>query len=371
MYCRCKWREMAFDFCESGAIIQLTAALGCFMKSRYLPAIFAFLLICVVAASADDPKSPPHLSAQTRRDLIHVFDAELIYIRTLFPMGKTGLTLKDGKLAPSGQDLQQILEMWGPSVKPGDLARISAILIKADRIRFEVNGGPVKKQKWYQRISVGGGGGDIPIAPSDSQANPRGSYVDLIFDRYVPELKPQELKTLLWPVFDFNSKSSYESYLETVPPKVKDAIQNHQVLVGMNREMVIYSKGRAPKKVREKNGDIEYEDWIYGDPPQAVDFVRLVGDEVVRVETMKVNGDRVIRTAKEVDLARPTVAKSSEPPAHTGAAPTLRRPGEEMPENLPAGNPSGRQPMPVPSGPDPGSGPGSSGPNYVSSLYVP
>ncbi len=111
-------------------------------------------------------------------------------------------------LSPNGQDLQRMLEMWGPSVKPGDLARISAIAIKRDRIRFEVNGGPVKKQKWYQHISVGAGGGDTPIAPSDAQANPRGSYVDLVFDHYVPDLKPQDLKTLLWPVFDFNSKTS-------------------------------------------------------------------------------------------------------------------------------------------------------------------
>jgi hypothetical protein len=339
------------------------------MKSLYLPATFTFLLFCVVLAPADDSKSLPQLSSQTRRDLIHTFDAELIYIRTQFPMGKRGLTLKDGSLSPNGKDLRQLLEMWGPSVKPGDLARISAIVIRHDSIRFEINGGPVKKQKWYQHISVSGGGGDTPIAPSDAQANPRGSYVDLIFDHYVPEIKPQQLKSLLWPVFDFNSKSALESYLETVPPKVKDAIQNHRVLVGMNREMVIYSKGRAPKKIREKDGETDYEDWIYGEPPEAVDFVRLVGDEVVRVETMKVNGEKVIRTAKEVDLDRPTVAKSSEPPARPVAAPTLRRPGEDAPDTHRMGNPDGKQPMPLPGGPttDPGDdGSGSRGPNFAS-----
>jgi hypothetical protein len=342
------------------------------MKSLYLPATLTFLLICVVLAPADDSKSLPHLSAETRRDLIHSFDAELIYIRTQFPMGKRGLTLKDGSLSPNGKDLRELIEMWGPSVKPGDLARISAITIRHDSIRFEINGGPVKKQKWYQHISVSAGGGDTPIAPSDAQANPRGSYVDLIFENYVPELKPQQLKSLLWPVFDFNSKSALESYLETVPPKVKDAIQNHQVLVGMNREMVIYSKGRAPKKIREKDGETDYEDWIYGEPPQAVDFVRVVGDEVVRVETMKVNGEKVIRTAKEVDLDRPTVAKSSEPPARPAAAPSLRRPGEEAPDTRRSGSPDGKQPMPLPGGspPDPGNdGPGSRGPNFESGSH--
>ncbi len=118
---------------------------------------------------------------------------------------------------------------------------------------------------------------------------------------------------------------------------MKDAIQNHQVLVGMNREMVIYSKGRAPKKIREKDGETEYEDWIYGDPPQAVDFVRMVGDEVVRVETMKVNGEKVIRTAKEVDLDQPTVAKAPEQP--TVPSPLLH----SAPGRRDAGQPSGRQ----------------------------
>lgn len=336
------------------------------MKSSYLPVVFAFVLVWVITARADDSKAPPRLSKETRLNLVHTFNAELVYIRTAFPMGKKGLTLKDGTVSPNGQDLQQMIGMYGPAIKAGDMARISAIAIKSDRIYFEINGGPIKKQKWYQHISLSTGGADTPIAPSDSQANPRGSYVNLVFDHYVPELNPQQLKDLLRPVFDFNSKTVQEAYLETVPPKVKEAIQNHRVLVGMNREMVIYSKGRAPKKIREKDGETEYEDWIYGDPPQAVDFVRLVGDEVVRVETMKVNGEKEIRTAKEVNLEQPTVAKGPEQSTHPIAAPTLRRPGEAMPEAHPVGNPGGKQPMPLPGGSDPGSrAPNPSGPNFV------
>ncbi len=267
-------------------------------------------------------------------DLIRAFNAELVYIRTPFPMGKKGLTLKDGKVSPGGEELQRLMAMWGPAAKPGDQARISDIAIKEKHIHFEINGGPVKKKKWYQRIEVGGMGGSTPIAPSDPNANPRGSYLDLVFDQYVPELTPQELKSLLRPVFDFDAKSAVEAYLETVPPKVKEAIKSHQVLVGMNREMVIYAKGRAPKKIREKDGDTEYEDWIYGEPPHDVDFVRFVGDEVVRVETMKVNGEKTLRTEKEVDIQpqQPSLAKGPEQPAdHPANVPTLRRPGEEIP----------------------------------------
>jgi hypothetical protein len=334
------------------------------MKPRAVTAhfffFFFFFLIVVAVASASDQQAPaPRISKQTRMDLVRAFNAELVYIRAPFPMGKKGLTLKDGKLSPSGAELQQMIAMWGPAAKPGDQVRISDIVIKDDRIHFEINGGPVKKQKWYQRIQVGGSGGMTPIAPSDPNANPRGSYVDLVFDRYVPELEPQQLKDLLRPVFDFNAKSAVEAYLETVPPQVKEAIKNHHVLVGMNRDMVIYARGRPPKKVREKDGETEYEEWIYGEPPQDVDFIRLVGDEVVRVETMKVNGEKTLRTEKEVNLEpQPSVAKGPETPgARPANAPTLRRPGEEVPNQSPKTAPAdGKAPAPMPQ-PSPPAGP--------------
>jgi hypothetical protein len=336
----------------------------------YSVSALVLLLFTHLIAIASDQKSSsqtpdssiPHLSKQTRMDLIHGFADELIYIRTSFPMGKIGLTLKNGLVSPNGADLQQLMALWGPAVKPGDEARITSVEIKSDRIRFEINGGPIKKQKWYQRIEFGTGAGTSPVAPGDQNANPRGTYVDLAFDHYVPDLTAQKFKDLLRPVFDFDAKSAMEAYLDTVPPKVKEAIQNHRVLVGMNREMLIYAKGRPPKKIREKDGEIEYEDWIYGEPPQDVDFVRLVGDEVVRVETMKVDGSKTLRTAKEVNLERPpSVAKASEqkPPN----APSLRRPGEPQQDpNVPT---NGQMP-PVYQAPPPPTPPGpSGGPNYA------
>lgn len=281
-------------------------------------------------------------------ELIRLFTADLVYIRTSFPMGRKGLTLKDGVVSPSGAELQQDLAIWGPAVKAGEQARISAVTIKDDRIRFEINGGPVKKKKWYEHIQVAGAGGVAQATPSDENANPRGSYAELLFDHYVPEMNAEQLKKLLWPVFDFDSKTALEAYLETVPPKVQDAIKNHKVLVGMNREMVTYAKGRPPKKVREKDGDTEYEEWIYGEPPQDVEFVRMVGDEVVRLEIMKVDGTKTVRTAKEVDLsAQPKVAKAAaqERPAN---APTLRRPGEESPDEQHGSTPTNTLPPPGP-----------------------
>src|SRR5579862_4975416 len=313
--------------------------------------------------SASKSSPPPHLSTQTREDLIRAFNAELVFIRTPFPMGNKGLTLKDGVISPSGAELQRLMALWGPAVKPGDEVRITNIVIKGDRIHFEINGGPIKKQKWYEHIQVSVGSGTTGVAPNDQNANPRGSYVDLVFDHYVPEINPQQLKDLCRPVFDFDAKSVVAAYLETVPPKVKEAIKNHQVLVGMNREMLIYAKGRPPRKIREKDGETDYEEWIYGEPPQDVDFVRLVGDEVVRLETMKVDGTKVLRTAKEVDLEpKPNAANASAADARPAAAPSLRRPGETAAGPPPLNGNTRPSTVGLPPPSDPG-GPGPGGPS--------
>ncbi len=302
------------------------------MRPRSLPAfLLSVALLSAWGFSDDKPKLPP-MSQQTKLELVRAFTAELVYAHTTFPIGKKGLTLKDGKITPSGKDLDQLLAMWGPAVKPGEQMMITNIRIKDNRIHFDINGGSIKKKKWYQHIQIGMNNNTMET-PEDPKVNPRGSSVELVFDKYIPDMDAQQFKDMLRPVFDFNAKSRVEAYLETVPPKVKTAIENHDVLVGMNREMVTYSLGRPPRKIREKDkDDVEYEEWIYGEPPKDVHFIRLVGDEVVRVEVMKVDGEKIVRTEKEVDLGNgPTLAKTSkdEPELRPASAPTLRRPGED------------------------------------------
>jgi hypothetical protein len=322
------------------------------MRPRAVVVLFVICLLGAGIALAGD--NNPNLTEQHRMELIRTFNADLVYIRTQFPMGKVGLTLKDGKLSPGGEQLGRLLAIWGPSVKPGDRAMITQFQIKNDRIHLEINGGPVKKAKWYQHLQVGAGGGMMTPGgrQTDPINNPRGSYVDLVFEHQVPDLNSEQLKQMLRPVFDFDSKSPLEAYLESVPPKVRDAIKNHQVLVGMNREMVIYAKGRPEKKIREKDAENEYEDWIYGEPPHDVDFVRVVGDQVIRVETMKVGGEKIVHTEKEVDLGGPTIETAAQKEQRPVKAPTLRRPGEEVPHSQPAGS-SAPAPTRVPDVPPP------------------
>jgi hypothetical protein len=248
-------------------------------------------------------------------------------------------------------------------VKPGDPAHISFVQIKDDHIHFEINGGPVCRKKWYQRVEVGGAYGQPDTGgPDESQTNPHGTFVDLYFDNHVPEMTVQQVRSLLYPVLDFNARNKEQAYLDTVPPKAKVAILAHHVLVGMNEEMVLYAKGKPPKKVRERDGEIEYEEWIYGEPPADVDFVRIVGGEVVRVETMKVDGEKIVRTEKEIILAPSDEDKNKEakkePSEHPANAPTLRRPGEDSQDVPKPANGASPLPPATPQGsPEPPNGP--------------
>jgi hypothetical protein len=310
------------------------------------------------------PANAPRMSKQTRYEIIRDFETQIVYSRTAFPMGTKGLTFKDGVTTPSGQELQQLLALWGLALRPGDPALISYVQIKDDHIHFDINGGAIRRKKWYQHIELSGANGaPVQVGPDQSVQNAHGSYLDIYFDKYVPEMSAQQLRDLLLPVLDFTARNKEQAYLDTVPPKVKEAILAHHVLVGMNSEMVLHAKGKPPKKVREKEGDTEYEEWIYGDPPQDVDFVRIIGDEVVRVETMKVGGEKIVRTEKEVILAKSDKEEAKKEEDRSPTAPSLRRPGEDT-DNVPKPA-DGVSPAPPVPPPDIPQGPGTSGPGEM------
>ena len=311
------------------------------------------------------PANAPRMSKQTRLEIIRDFETQLVYARTPFPMGTKGLRLIHGSTAPNGEQLQQLIAIYGPSIKPGDPTHISYVHIKENYIHLELNGGPIARKKWYQRVQISGANGnEVPLGNNESVQNPHGSFLDVYFDKYVPEMTAAQLRDLIYPALDFKAKSKEEAYLDTVPPKVKEAIQAHHVLIGMNSEMVIHAMGKAPRKVRENENGVSYEEWIYGQPPQDVDFVRIVGDEVVRVETMKVGGQKIVRTEKEVILNKPKEEEAkSEPEIRPANAPSLRRPGEDA-EDVPRPT-DANGPTPLPPPPPPIDNPGGGVPNDV------
>lgn len=318
---------------------------GYLMGLRWIGALVVLLLPTGLIAGDDTPHaaSPPRISKQTRFMLIRALNAERVFVRKIFPMGEKGLTIKNGVVTPDDKQLQFIAAQYGPAARPGDRAQISDVIVKDKSIVFEINGGPKKKKKWYQRIEVAGNGGSTPIAPDNNPQNPKGSFVILAFEPYVPEVTPEQVKQLLTPVFDFTALSATQAYTDSLPPKTRAAVKSGKVLVGMDREMVTVAKGRPDKKIRESDEHGEYEEWMYGTPPKDVEFIRFSGNEVIQVKIMKVDGEKIVRTEREVDLPQAqTAAAQSEPPPppRPPNAPTLRRPGEAPTDSGQAGSPT-------------------------------
>ena len=55
----------------------------------------------------------------------------------------------------------QMVAENGAAAKPGDRCIISGVDVKDKEMIFEINGGPRKGPKWYQRIEIGGTGGTL------------------------------------------------------------------------------------------------------------------------------------------------------------------------------------------------------------------
>jgi hypothetical protein len=283
------------------------------------------------------------MTKETRILVIRSLLAEYVFARHVLPQGSDVVVLKDGQIiSPDEKQMEMAIATWGPSIKPGDRAQITKFDIKDDRIVLELNGGPKKKSKWYDHVQIGvnGGGPVQSSAPDKNTKNPHGVIVELRFDKFVPDMTGDQVRNLLSPLFSFTAASAAEAYIDSVPPKVKQAIKSHQVLVGMNREMVTYAIGRPERKIREQDEKgREYEEWMYGQPPGEVKFVRFIGDEVAQLKIMKVTGEMVVRTEREVELPRVAEKKPEEKPATKPAkAPSLKRPGEQTEDKpLPEG----------------------------------
>lgn len=304
--------------------------------------IFTLALLSLTATlMADTNTDNGKLSPEQRRDIIRALLAEPVYIHRVFPMGRTGIRIESGRVTPSEAEVRQLAAQTGVAAKPGDRAKITNVHFLSKGIVFELNGGPVKKKKWYERLEVSAAGGTATptgqqVDESKLYTNAQGSFVLLQFKDHIPALTPDQVKTLLEPAFDFKAASVAEVFEHAMPPKIADAIKNHRALVGMDRDMVQYAKGRPPRRYRDRDGDTEYEEWIYGQPPQQVEFIRFVGETVARIEVMQVDGQKVVRTANEVgDLnavlsenAKVNQKKQDEDDTATRSAPSLMRPGE-------------------------------------------
>ena len=182
----------------------------------------------------------------------------------------------------------------------------------------------------HSDIRQAGASTPIPGGPSPQSLDAHGSSVTLEFDKYVPEITGDQVRAMLAPVFDFKALTGTEAYQKTLPPK-------SQAAIATTRSWSAWTKrwSCTPRAVRSNafatrmsQGE-DYEEWIYGKPPEEVEFVRFKGNEVARLEIMTVDGKKTVRTEREVDLpAKDTeVAEKKpapKPQARSHAAPSGR-----------------------------------------------
>ncbi len=298
------------------------------------------------------PLSKSELDAKTKLDLIRVLEAEQGFAMRPFPRGHKGLTLAaNGKLEPAGEGYLVMVTNEGTSAKPGDRVVLSDVKIEPSRIVFQLNGGPDAKHRFLRHVQIGVGPEmSSPVTQTDGD-DPGGARLTLTFDGHVPELTGKEVKALLAPLISFDVKTPIEAFTDTLPAKLKEAILNHHVLVGMSTDMVLFARGQPESKTREMDGQMPFEEWIYGRPPKDVEFVRINGNQVIRVEVAKMGETPVIFTKNEVEGLMRTDGTALDPAtSHTrtvkmgdaerdtdkeapAVQPSLRKQGEKLPED--------------------------------------
>jgi hypothetical protein len=290
------------------------------------------------------PLSEAPLTTHNREDLLRFLQAEQGF--TMRPLPISTLTLHaNGEMQPSGSDYVHTIHDHGMSAKAGERVTITDVKIEKDRLSLDFNGGPEHKHKWLRHVSVGMDPNMTTPVVHDSPEAPTGSRIVLVFAHAVPDVTGMQVEALLKPIVDFSVKTPQQAYTDTLPPALRKTILEHHVLVGMNQSMVISALGAPKNKIRENDGQMPFEEWIYGDPPQPVQFVRFNGNRVIRVEIAKVGETPVIRTENEMgdywntqpaDNTR-IVKLGDQSPTDTAAQtapkapPTLRNPGEKLP----------------------------------------
>jgi hypothetical protein len=297
------------------------------------------------------PLSKSELDTKTRLELIRLLESEQGFAMRPFPRGHKGLTLTaNGKLDPAGEAYLNMVISDGTSAKPGDRVVLTDVKFDHSKIIFDLNGGPDLKHRILRHVQIGGPTVTAPVVHDDGQ-DPVGARLTLAFSGPIPELTGSQVKALLAPLISFDVKTPIQAFTDTLPPRLREAILSHHVMVGMSTEMVLFAKGAPQSKSREMDGQMPFEEWIYGEPPEEVDFVRINGNRVIRVEVAKTGETPVVFTQDEVAglmrtdgtpiVTTETHTRVSEvgdvqrdPDKEAAAAPpSLRKPGENLPSD--------------------------------------
>jgi hypothetical protein len=240
------------------------------------------------AQPAGQPRSQT-LQDQSRLDLVRAVSGEFAKALKALPAGKDGFLVYVGQPVRF-ELLDRAVANHGAAINSGDNVQITKLDFRAHTIVVDVNGGGRGKRHWRDHVQIGMGGG--PTSTTQQDAGPpgldpgTGSTIFLEFTKTIPDLTPDELKKLLSPFMDFSrQRSASVQWADTLPPEMKKAIQDRRPAVGMDREEVVAAIGKPEHKVRERDSEgYEIEDWIYGQPPSRIVFVRFRGERVTSIK---------------------------------------------------------------------------------------
>lgn len=277
-----------------------------------------------------------------RRELVRMLLMEQGFAHRSLPLGAPGLTLHaNGRLTIDSETLKRKMYKDGMAAAAGDRIMVTDIAVLPDRINIDVNGGPYLPHRFLRHINING----MQLA-GDGQVGerPTGTRITLLFEGPTPRLTGSEVKALLEPLLDFGLKTSEQAYADTLPEPIKKAVDEHEVLVGMNRRMVLAALGSPESKLRERavdstTGEV-FEEWIYGHTPQTIRFVRFRGDRVILMKVAALGKPLQVYEKDELAEYRDpaltheiALGDSATQPKDADAedknAPSLRAPGEK------------------------------------------
>jgi hypothetical protein len=258
---------------------------GAEFERSFRLSLIALALLGVVLPTARADK----LSVDERLEIERGLNAEFATMRVALPRAKRPLVFKsDGTFDQKAWD--KAMQENGPAARLGDEVQITRVEIQANRIVLEINGG-TKTGHWYDHVQVGMGGTMGPVATDpNGRQTANGSHIALVFPQSVPSLKASDIRQILHPIFDFEKHSAAEQYMDKLPEPIKKAIKEQKAIEGMDKDQVLLALGKPRNKSRETSasGD-ELEDWIYGDPPGKMTFVRFSEGKVIKVSESYAN----------------------------------------------------------------------------------
>lgn len=252
---------------------------------KRFPLLLIVLGLTSSLAPAQTGKADPirKLTDEEKVELIRGLTAEYATVKAFLPRSKKAVPFpSDGKY--DKKEWLAIGDDYGPVARVGELVQVTKIDFDDNKLILQINNGLNVKGKWYERIEGGVGGGSSTVPMTRNQSRSAGTTIAVVFPGRMPAMKPAEIKTILAPVLDFEKRSATESYFETLPPEIQEAIKAKRAEIGMNRDQVKMAMGQPRDRVRETKDGLESEDWIYGFPPGKITFVTFANGKVTKVK---------------------------------------------------------------------------------------